>query len=97
MVFRQKYIPMLLGRFKEEQPAMAPPARITGAAVTVISFIGLLSYIILNNNRSRLKSSNRKVTLKKPRSGLVAAIGNTPLIRINSLSDATGCEVIIRL
>jgi len=27
-------------------------------------------------------------------SGFVAAIGNTPLIRINSLSDATGCEIL---
>ncbi|CAO2833666.1 unnamed protein product [Amaranthus hypochondriacus] len=26
--------------------------------------------------------------------GVVAAIGNTPLIRINSLSDATGCEIL---
>ena len=25
--------------------------------------------------------------------GVVGAIGNTPLIRINSLSEATGCEV----
>ncbi|KAL5210531.1 hypothetical protein ABZP36_006154 [Zizania latifolia] len=28
------------------------------------------------------------------RRGLVEAIGNTPLIRINSLSDATGCEIL---
>ncbi|GAQ84936.1 Pyridoxal-5'-phosphate-dependent enzyme family protein [Klebsormidium nitens] len=26
--------------------------------------------------------------------GLLAAIGNTPLIRINSLSEATGCEIL---
>ncbi|KAJ1825770.1 Cysteine synthase 2, partial [Coemansia sp. RSA 2703] len=26
--------------------------------------------------------------------GVTALIGNTPLIRINSLSDATGCEVL---
>jgi hypothetical protein len=26
--------------------------------------------------------------------GLLEAIGNTPLIRINSLSDATGCEIL---
>lgn len=26
--------------------------------------------------------------------GLLAAIGNTPLVRINSLSEATGCEIL---
>ncbi|KAL6529407.1 hypothetical protein OROGR_015030 [Orobanche gracilis] len=75
---------------------MAPPARTAsaGAAVTVLSVIGLLSYIFMYNSSSRSKSSSRKTTHKKPRSGLVAAIGNTPLIRINSLSDATGCEIL---
>ncbi|KAL0399128.1 UNVERIFIED_CONTAM: Cysteine synthase 2 [Sesamum radiatum] len=73
---------------------MAPPARTAGAAVTALSVIAMLSYIILSNSRSRSKSSNRKATVKKSRSGLVAAIGNTPLIRINSLSDATGCEAL---
>ncbi|KAI3456820.1 hypothetical protein Pfo_013483 [Paulownia fortunei] len=73
---------------------MAPPARTAGAAVTVLSVIAMLSYIFIINSRSRSKSSGRKATLKKPRSGLVAAIGNTPLIRINSLSDATGCEIL---
>ncbi|KAL0443284.1 UNVERIFIED_CONTAM: Cysteine synthase 2 [Sesamum latifolium] len=73
---------------------MAPPARTAGAAVTALSVIAMLSYIILSNSRSRSKSSSRKATVKKSRSGLVAAIGNTPLIRINSLSDATGCEIL---
>jgi len=27
-------------------------------------------------------------------SNFIAAIGNTPLIRLNSLSDATGCEIL---
>src|SRR5688500_12630158 len=35
------------------------------------------------------RASGRRVR----RRCLVEAIGNTPLIRINSLSDATGCEV----
>ncbi|KAG8386026.1 hypothetical protein BUALT_Bualt03G0106200 [Buddleja alternifolia] len=73
---------------------MAPPSRAAGAAVTALSLIAMLSYIILNKSRSRSKSSSRKATHKKPRRGLVAAIGNTPLIRINSLSDATGCEIL---
>ncbi|CAA0815388.1 Pyridoxal-5-phosphate-dependent enzyme family protein [Striga hermonthica] len=74
---------------------MAPPARTAGAALTLLSVIGVLSCIFLyTTNKSRSKSSTRKDTLKKPKSGLVAAIGNTPLIRINSLSDATGCEIL---
>ncbi|KAL0306261.1 UNVERIFIED_CONTAM: Cysteine synthase 2 [Sesamum radiatum] len=73
---------------------MAPPARTAGAAVTALSVIAMLSYIILSNSRSRSKSSSRKARVKKSKSGLVAAIGNTPLIRINSLSDATGCEIL---
>ncbi|KAL0353515.1 UNVERIFIED_CONTAM: Cysteine synthase 2 [Sesamum angustifolium] len=73
---------------------MAPPARTAGAAVTALSVIAMLSYIILSNSRSSSKSSSRKARVKKSKSGLVAAIGNTPLIRINSLSDATGCEIL---
>ncbi|XP_011095533.1 cysteine synthase 2 [Sesamum indicum] len=73
---------------------MAPPARTAGAAVTALSVIAMLSYIILSNSRSRSKSSSRRATVKNSGSGLVAAIGNTPLIRINSLSDATGCEIL---
>ncbi|KAK6124567.1 hypothetical protein DH2020_041690 [Rehmannia glutinosa] len=73
---------------------MAPPARTAGTAVTVLSVIGILHYMFLCKSKSRPKSTSRKTTLKKPRSGLVAAIGNTPLIRINSLSDATGCDIL---
>lgn len=38
-------------------------------------------------------ASERRSSKKKSSKGLVDAIGNTPLIRINSLSDATGCHV----
>ena len=69
---------------------MAVLARTASAAVSALSLIGLLSYIILHNNKSR----SRKAALRKRPSGVVSAIGNTPLIRIDSLSDATGCEVI---
>ncbi|MBM5807626.1 MAG: cysteine synthase A, partial [Cyanobacteria bacterium M_surface_10_m2_179] len=27
-------------------------------------------------------------------SGFVGAVGNTPLIRLNALSEATGCEIL---
>lgn len=76
--------------------AMAPPCTTVGAAVSALSLIAVLSYVIVSNNRNRSKSSSGRASINRPRSGLVAAIGNTPLIRINSLSDATGCEVIIR-
>lgn len=32
--------------------------------------------------------------LRNVRDGILGAIGNTPLIRIRSLSEATGCEVM---
>lgn len=37
-----------------------------------------------------------KVGLPQRRSGLLGLIGNTPLMRINSLSRATGCEVALQ-
>ncbi|KAJ2720745.1 Cysteine synthase 1 [Coemansia sp. Benny D115] len=39
-------------------------------------------------------SASRVVTTAKPVNGFVGAIGNTPLIRINSLSKETGCEIL---
>ncbi|KAJ1667231.1 Cysteine synthase 1 [Coemansia sp. RSA 1813] len=36
----------------------------------------------------------RLVTSAKPVDGFVGAIGNTPLVRINSLSKETGCEIL---
>ncbi|XP_073312211.1 cysteine synthase 2 [Primulina huaijiensis] len=68
---------------------VSPPVRTAGVAATTVSVIAFLSYILINNRRAR----SRRNTIKR-RSGVVAAIGNTPLIRINSLSDATGCEIL---
>lgn len=39
-------------------------------------------------------TASRFVTTARPTQGFVGAIGNTPLIRINSLSNGTGCEVL---
>uniref|UniRef100_A0A5B7C4Y6 cysteine synthase n=1 Tax=Davidia involucrata TaxID=16924 RepID=A0A5B7C4Y6_DAVIN len=73
------------------------PVRTTGAVVAALS-IALLSYFLCNNHRSKASFRNRKthksLSRKKPRNGLIDAIGNTPLIRINSLSEATGCEIL---
>lgn len=68
----------------------------TGGAVLAAVSIAVLSYVICHKTRSKPLSRNpRKAPLlEKARHGLVAAIGNTPLIRINSLSDATGCEIL---
>ncbi|XP_051125318.1 cysteine synthase 2 [Andrographis paniculata] len=73
---------------------MAPPVRAVGAVVSALSLVAVLSYVIVASKRSRSKSSSGKSSVRSPRSGLVAAIGNTPLIRINSLSAATGCEIL---
>ncbi|EEF39609.1 cysteine synthase, putative [Ricinus communis] len=72
------------------------PVKTTGAIVAAISVsMALLSYILCSytsNKNTRLEISNKKK--KKPRNGLIDAVGNTPLIRINSLSQATGCEIL---
>lgn len=67
------------------------PVRAAGTVVIALSIGAILSYFL----RSRSKSSSTKASNRhSSRNGLVAAIGNTPLIRINSLSDATGCEIL---
>lgn len=65
------------------------PVRTAGAIATLIS-VAIVSYFLCKTTQQ--KSSGKK-KLQGRRTGLVAAIGNTPLIRINTLSDATGCEV----
>ncbi|KAF7140151.1 hypothetical protein RHSIM_Rhsim06G0228900 [Rhododendron simsii] len=64
----------------------------TGTVVAAASIAALLSYFLFcSNYRSKSSSTKKK---SKSRTGLVDAIGNTPLIRINSLSDVTGCEIL---
>ncbi|TKY57395.1 Cysteine synthase 2 [Spatholobus suberectus] len=67
---------------------MAPvAARSTGAVgVGAAIFVSLALTYFICHRRSKKKNKSRK--------GLVDAIGNTPLIRINSLSDATGCQIL---
>ncbi|CAH9076147.1 unnamed protein product [Cuscuta europaea] len=67
---------------------MLPVRKTVDAIVTGLSVAVAVSYLICKRNE---KKSPRR---KKSKNGLVAAIGNTPLIRINSLSDATGCEIL---
>ncbi|PSS06034.1 Cysteine synthase [Actinidia chinensis var. chinensis] len=63
-------------------------ARVTGAVVAAVCVAAIVSFFLCTSYRSKSLSPK-----KKRRNGLIDAIGNTPLIRVNSLSDATGCEI----
>nr|GMC49811.1 cysteine synthase 2 [Ipomoea batatas] len=65
-----------------------------GAIVKVLSIAVVVSYFLSKHTEKKSSRRRQATSLKKSRNGLVAAIGNTPLIRINSLSDATGCEIL---
>ncbi|KAM3696165.1 hypothetical protein ACB094_06G018700 [Castanea mollissima] len=68
------------------------PVRTTGAIVAAAAIsMAVLSYLFSSKKPNLALLKKKK---KKPRNGLIDAIGNTPLIRINSLSDATGCEIL---
>ncbi|XP_059662397.1 cysteine synthase 2 [Cornus florida] len=71
------------------------PERSTGAVVAALSSIAIITYFLCNNQRpkSSLRKTQKRLSPNKPIKGLIDAIGNTPLIRINSLSEATGCEI----
>lgn len=62
-----------------------------GIAIAVVTYCTLYKPNKNRNFRSIFFNKKKKL---KPRKGLVDAIGNTPLIRINSLSEATGCEIL---
>ncbi|KAL2523777.1 Pyridoxal-5'-phosphate-dependent enzyme family protein [Abeliophyllum distichum] len=67
------------------------PVRAAGSVVVALCIGAILSSFLRKRSKS---SSSRTPNVPNSRNGLVAAIGNTPLIRINSLSDATGCEIL---
>ncbi|KAJ6813574.1 cysteine synthase 2 [Iris pallida] len=80
--------------------AVKPTVGISAAAAISIAVI---SYFLLSNHSSKLRSKQKNKNSaneilnskkKKKKEGLVSAIGSTPLVRINSLSDATGCEIL---
>ncbi|GLJ07163.1 hypothetical protein SUGI_0060170 [Cryptomeria japonica] len=58
------------------------------AGVLAIAF---LSHFILFNVYEKRRSKKRSVA-----DGVIGAIGNTPLIKIKSLSNATGCEILAK-
>ncbi|KAL6957740.1 cysteine synthase [Sarracenia purpurea var. burkii] len=71
--------------------------RTAGAVAAAVSIAATLAYFLCGNYRLRASSTRTNKSFpqkKKPRNGLIDAIGKTPLIRINSLSEATGCEIL---
>ncbi|CAM8997288.1 unnamed protein product [Rhodiola kirilowii] len=71
---------------------MQPATASAGAVVTVaaVSAVAFLSFFFIGSSSRKKSRLSKKAILSK---GMIDAIGNTPLIRINSLSDATGCEI----
>ncbi|CAL9219054.1 unnamed protein product [Arabidopsis halleri] len=67
------------------------PVNMTGAVVAAAALLMLSSYSFFFRLSEKKKKRKDKLSM---RNGLVDAIGNTPLIRINSLSEATGCEIL---
>ncbi|KAL9997556.1 putative cystathionine beta-synthase [Helianthus debilis subsp. tardiflorus] len=77
---------------------MAAPAKLI--AIIASLSLSLYSLHLLTSRRRAISHSKHKTLIthnnKPKRNGIVGAIGNTPLIRINSLSDATGCEILAK-
>ncbi|MQM01147.1 hypothetical protein Taro_033894 [Colocasia esculenta] len=74
-----------------------PSAAAAAAAAVAVAAFSLALYVGLYGGGSspfKLSWWRRFPRKRPPRRGLVDAVGNTPLIRINSLSDATGCEIL---
>ncbi|CAN6301773.1 unnamed protein product [Urochloa humidicola] len=74
--------------------ATAAGAAAAAAAVSLIACYLLFHNSIPKVPWGRTDRPSRAGGRRTRRKGLVEAIGNTPLIRINSLSDATGCEIL---
>ncbi|KAI3921613.1 hypothetical protein MKW92_023070 [Papaver armeniacum] len=77
------------------------PLRNTGGAIVAaaISMAAIVTYLLQNPRPKYHHSVGNFLSSKKKKSrngGVIDAIGNTPLIRINSLSEATGCEILAK-
>lgn len=84
----------------EERDAAAMVTRLTtfrGAAATAAVAVGLVFHLLLIYRAGKRKPApgerRKSLPARAAGRGIVAAIGNTPLIRIESLSKETGCEV----
>ncbi|GLU23926.1 hypothetical protein SLE2022_399000 [Rubroshorea leprosula] len=65
---------------------------VTAIAMSITT--AFLSCLLWHKENYLPFTSNKKKKRKKPRNGVIDAIGNTPLIRLNSLSQAIGCEIL---
>ncbi|XP_025793277.1 cysteine synthase 2 isoform X3 [Panicum hallii] len=74
--------------------ATAAGAAAAAAAVSLVTCFLLFHNSNLKFPWARTARPSCASGRRTRRRGLVEAIGNTPLIRINSLSDATGCEIL---
>ncbi|KAJ8493044.1 hypothetical protein OPV22_014765 [Ensete ventricosum] len=79
--------------------AAAKTADVLTATAAAVLSSAVLSYLLLFGHGfelpwHRARGNSRRHKSRGKRNGLVDAVGNTPLIRINSLSDATGCEIL---
>lgn len=76
---------------------MASRAR-AGACLGAAFALGVLLAIGLERTRRRrLQRADEPRTVRGPPAivdGIEGCIGNTPLLRIKSLSEATGCEIL---
>lgn len=72
------------------------PAKAAGAVAAAAVSLAVLSYLLCSHRSQRREPPEKKKKRRNGRGkdGLIGAVGNTPLIRINSLSDATGCEIL---
>ncbi|XP_057978698.1 cysteine synthase 2 isoform X2 [Malania oleifera] len=76
---------------------MAPATTASAGVLVAVISITAVSYLFRNQRQKGLSRKTPKpLTPKKLRKGLIDAVGNTPLIRINSLSEATGCEILAK-
>ncbi|XP_030541388.2 cysteine synthase 2 [Rhodamnia argentea] len=92
MLLLQFFFSFSSAHFGSRNNAAMAPVKATGAVVAAVS-LAVLSYLLCSH-RSQRWAPPKKKRDGRGKSGLVGAIGNTPLIRINSLSDATGCEIL---
>ncbi|PWA71496.1 pyridoxal-5'-phosphate-dependent enzyme family protein [Artemisia annua] len=75
---------------------MAAPSNLT-AVITALTVAICSVYVLASKRGKKDDLKSEKLTENKRKgNGVVGAIGNTPLIRINSLSDATGCEILAK-
>lgn len=74
------------------------PALIAAAAASftlaLATYLCGRYWVCSSSSHSNARSSNPCKQLAPRRKGVIEAIGNTPLIKLQSLSEATGCQIL---